>query len=205
MWDALNLAEDAEVAARLYIAGKKPAVINVRHWEEAPVDFRSWLKQRTRWYRGWLQSLWKYAGMLRRLRIIKRIGVINFLTFLLMFLNPLIVVLNIVLYWFTILWLLEYFGFLPIVLSNVAPFIMFLPALLNIVYYFTWIEGAKLEGIKIRKLMHIPQMLFYINVMLPIAALRALYQAVTKPVFWEKTHHPGRGVRGFVKEKNQQD
>jgi len=202
MWDSLNLAEDAEVAARMHIAGKRTVLINARHWEEAPVDFRSWLRQRTRWYRGWLQILWKYGGMLRRLRMIRKLGIINFLTFLLMFLNPLIVVFNIMLYWMTLLWLLEYFGFLPKVISDVVPVFMFLPALLNIVYYSTWIIGAKLERVRIGKLRNIPQILLYVNVMLPVAALRALYQALTKPVFWEKTTHPGRGVKGFVKEKH---
>ena len=25
-------------------------------WEEAPVDFSGWLKQRTRWLKGWMQT-----------------------------------------------------------------------------------------------------------------------------------------------------
>jgi hypothetical protein len=32
------------------------------------------------------------------------------------------------------------------------------------------------------------------NVMMPIAAFRALYQEIFKPVMWEKTVHEGRGV-----------
>jgi glycosyltransferase XagB len=37
-------------------------------------------------------------------------------------------------------------------------------------------------------------LLFYMNVMMPIAALRALYQEIFKGVAWEKTTHEGRGV-----------
>jgi hypothetical protein len=33
------------------------------------------------------------------------------------------------------------------------------------------------------------------NVMMPLASLRAFYQELFKPVFWEKTTHKGRGVR----------
>ena len=46
-WDATNLAEDAEVGIRLAVAGGHVAVIDSRHWEEAPVSYEAWLKQRT--------------------------------------------------------------------------------------------------------------------------------------------------------------
>jgi hypothetical protein len=46
-------------------------------------------------------------------------------------------------------------------------------------------------------------MLFYFYVMLPLASLRVLWQEMFRPVFWEKTAHPGRGVRGFVTEPPQ--
>jgi cellulose synthase/poly-beta-1,6-N-acetylglucosamine synthase-like glycosyltransferase len=42
-----KVSEDAELSIRLRIAGW-----NSRHWEEAPLKFKPWLKQRTRWYRG---------------------------------------------------------------------------------------------------------------------------------------------------------
>ena len=35
-------------------------------------------------------------------------------------------------------------------------------------------------------------MFFYTNVMMPIAAFRAMYQEIFKPVSWEKTEHPGK-------------
>jgi len=39
--------------------------------------------------------------------------------------------------------------------------------------------------------------------MLPLASLRALWQEMFRPVIWEKTAHPGRGVRGFVTEPSK--
>jgi cellulose synthase/poly-beta-1,6-N-acetylglucosamine synthase-like glycosyltransferase len=61
MWNPLNLAEDAELAPRLHLNGYRTVVINGRHWEEAPVKVKAWLRQRTRWFRGWLQSLFDHG------------------------------------------------------------------------------------------------------------------------------------------------
>lgn len=40
LWNSLNLAEDAEIAIRLTLQGKKICVIDTKHWEEAPVELR---------------------------------------------------------------------------------------------------------------------------------------------------------------------
>jgi hypothetical protein len=45
-------------------------------------------------------------------------------------------------------------------------------------------------------------MFVYMNVMMPLASLRAFYQELFKKVFWEKTAHAGRGVRWGVAEKH---
>jgi len=106
-WDPTNLAEDAEVGIRLAIAGWRVAVIDGRHWEEAPVTFHAWLRQRTRWFRGWMQSLWKYLGFMVTPTAGKRLGFKQLITIVLMLLAPFIVVLNWLAYGLTIYWLLE--------------------------------------------------------------------------------------------------
>jgi hypothetical protein len=120
----------------------------------------------------------------------------TFSTFM-MLVAPLIVVLNWVSYGITALWLLEGAGIVPFQLltSITFPFWTAVPVSFNALYLFIWLKGAKLEGVPFQRLhLILPQMVWYMNVMMPIAATRALYQEIFKPVMWEKTVHEGRGV-----------
>ncbi len=194
-WDPTNLAEDAELAIRLMLGGKRIGVVDARQWEEAPVTFKAWIKQRSRWYRGWLQSLWKYVPILVRLSTIKRIGVANTISTLCMLISPIIVAFNYIAYLLTILWILEYTGILTTnITDNLFPSYSILPLAFNLIYYLTWFNGASLEGIRY-SIKDILYAFIYMNIMMTLAAYRALYQCIFKDVFWEKTMHEGRGVK----------
>jgi cellulose synthase/poly-beta-1,6-N-acetylglucosamine synthase-like glycosyltransferase len=199
-WDATNLAEDAEVGIRLALAGGHVAVIDSRHWEEAPVNFEAWLKQRTRWFRGWMQSLWKYLSFLGSPTAVRRLGLRTLLTVILMLLSPFIVVINWVAYGLTLIWFLYAYHIVNFGFPIQFPFWMMIPFVFNFIYYYVWLRGASLEGMGSKRKLakYVPHMFFYCNIMMPVASIRALYQEIFKPVFWEKTTHPGRGVRWAV-------
>gem|GEM_PF-166909 len=55
-WDAWNVTEDADLAVRLARRGFTSTVIASTTHEEAPLEVAAWLKQRSRWYKGWLQT-----------------------------------------------------------------------------------------------------------------------------------------------------
>lgn len=55
-WDAYNVTEDAELGYRFARSGWRTATIGPPTWEEAPVTFSAWLRQRTRWIKGHLQT-----------------------------------------------------------------------------------------------------------------------------------------------------
>lgn len=59
-WDELNLTEDFELGLRLYFQNRKVAMIEAVTLEESPLGWQCWLKQRTRWQRGKIQTLKKY-------------------------------------------------------------------------------------------------------------------------------------------------
>lgn len=201
-WDPLNLAEDAELALRLHLHGYRTVVIDARHWEEAPVDFNSWLRQRTRWFRGWLQSLFAHGPAITWMGIKHPRSLVNVLSILMMLVAPLIVVFNWVAYGMTALYLLEFFDVIGTdYMSGTFPVIAILPLFFNVLYYGVWYVGKELERIPVSFLKRLPHFVFYANVMMPIAALRALYQELFKDVFWEKTRHPGRGARWAMVEK----
>jgi len=55
-WDPWNVTEDADLAVRLARAGLRSTVIASTTFEEAPLSFTAWLRQRSRWYKGWMQT-----------------------------------------------------------------------------------------------------------------------------------------------------
>lgn len=55
-WDPFNVTEDADLGLRLARFGGAAVMIAPPTWEEAPVRFRDWFNQRTRWTKGHLQT-----------------------------------------------------------------------------------------------------------------------------------------------------
>jgi len=71
-WDAWNVTEDADLGFRLARFGYRSVTFDSTTWEEAPIRFKAWLGQRSRWIKGWMQTwsvhmrsprrLWREAG-----------------------------------------------------------------------------------------------------------------------------------------------
>lgn len=53
-WDPFNVTEDADLGIRLARRGLKVGTLASTTWEEAPPDLPNWLRQRTRWLKGWM-------------------------------------------------------------------------------------------------------------------------------------------------------
>lgn len=56
-WDAWNVTEDADLGIRLARSGYRVADLPSSTWEEAPITLRAWLWQRTRWMKGFMQTI----------------------------------------------------------------------------------------------------------------------------------------------------
>src|ERR1700709_2668996 len=71
-WDAWNVTEDADLGFRLARFGYRSVTFDSTTNEEAPIRFKAWLGQRSRWMKGWMQTwsvhmrkpgrLWREAG-----------------------------------------------------------------------------------------------------------------------------------------------
>lgn len=55
-WDPYNVTEDADLGLRLARDGYRFAVISKPTLEDAPMRHRDWFFQRSRWYKGWMQT-----------------------------------------------------------------------------------------------------------------------------------------------------
>ncbi|MCI4677207.1 glycosyltransferase [Rhodoblastus acidophilus] len=74
-WDAWNVTEDADLGLRFARLGYEVGVIAATTYEDAPTDIASWLGQRSRWMKGWMQTL---AVFLRTPRKhVRKIGLIQ--------------------------------------------------------------------------------------------------------------------------------
>lgn len=55
-WDSYNVTEDADLGMRLARFGYGVDVINRPTTEDAPENYKDWKTQRTRWFKGWMQT-----------------------------------------------------------------------------------------------------------------------------------------------------
>jgi cellulose synthase/poly-beta-1,6-N-acetylglucosamine synthase-like glycosyltransferase len=55
-WDPYNVTEDADLGIRLARSGFRTTVIQSTTYEEAPAHLVAWTRQRTRWFKGYLQT-----------------------------------------------------------------------------------------------------------------------------------------------------
>jgi cellulose synthase/poly-beta-1,6-N-acetylglucosamine synthase-like glycosyltransferase len=80
-WDPYNVTEDADLGIRLARFGYRCAVINSTTYEEAPTKVGRWLGQRSRWFKGWMQTFLVHMREPRRL--LRELGPRGFVTFVL--------------------------------------------------------------------------------------------------------------------------
>jgi cellulose synthase/poly-beta-1,6-N-acetylglucosamine synthase-like glycosyltransferase len=66
-WDPYNVTEDADLGICLHRLGYRSATLSSATYEEAPARFGAWLRQRTRWYKGWIQTWLVHMRRPRRL------------------------------------------------------------------------------------------------------------------------------------------
>jgi cellulose synthase/poly-beta-1,6-N-acetylglucosamine synthase-like glycosyltransferase len=191
-WDAYNVTEDADLGTRIARLGGRVAVLDSTTWEEPPGKLGVWMRQRTRWLKGFMMT-W-LVHMRRPVRLLRELGPAGFLGFnaylggivLSALVHPLFV------------------GYL-IYASATGQFLE-LPetalgsALLAIALFnllFGYISGMALAAVAVLRrgwlflIPHILLMPLY-WLLISAAAYRAALQLVANPYLWEKTPHAAR-------------
>jgi cellulose synthase/poly-beta-1,6-N-acetylglucosamine synthase-like glycosyltransferase len=179
-WDAYNVTEDADLGMRLARLGYRSGLIASTTYEEAPAALGPWLRQRTRWLKGWIQT-WS-IHMRQPLRLKRELGLPGFLTLQLIVggnvLAALVHPLFSVAFVYaavqdTSLWLTTIYG------SSVLCGYVASAAL-------GWLGLAR-RGLLIKAWALLLTPLHWL--LLSLAAWRALYQLIVCPYAWEKTAH----------------
>jgi cellulose synthase/poly-beta-1,6-N-acetylglucosamine synthase-like glycosyltransferase len=78
-WDPFNVTEDCDLGVRLGREGLRVAMLDSTTWEEAVPRVRPWIKQRSRWVKGYVQTY--LVHMRRPLCLWKQLGLRGFIDF----------------------------------------------------------------------------------------------------------------------------
>lgn len=187
-WDAYNVTEDADLGIRLARMGYRCGTINSPTYEEAPVYFKDWLPQRTRWVKGWMQTL---LVILRSpIKLVKALGWQKF--FILHFVLT-SVVLSVIIHPVVLLvFFVQLYNFIVGHYQTV-----FESAVVGI-STFTLIAGYLTYGFLAltvtKDKTFIPNRMWIFALpaywlLISIAGWRAIFQLFTAPHKWEKTEH----------------
>ena len=197
-WDPYNVTEDADLGIRIFKDGYKTAVVDSRTWEEANSQLDNWLRQRSRWIKGYMQT-W-LVHMRNPLKLIKELGFKGFLGFQGMVLGtPLLTLLNPFFWFLVILW----YAYQPAWIELLFPGGIYYIALIqlvigNFLFIFSYVLGMYwvIEELSAEKSTHFSYKLVKYALLSPIywllmsvAAFKAFWQLITKPFYWEKTTH----------------
>jgi cellulose synthase/poly-beta-1,6-N-acetylglucosamine synthase-like glycosyltransferase len=186
-WDAFNVAKDADLGVRIARGGLDTAVIDSTTWEEANSRVGNWIRQRSRWVKGYMQ-VWLVA-MRRPVRLLRALGPWRAFCFHVAVGGvPFVLLLNPVYWALTLLYALTAWGLVPQLFPTPVFVISILTALIgNLVFIYLSIYGLiKRERYGLVPLMFLSPLYWVLQ---SIAAWKALYQLFANPHYWEKTTH----------------
>jgi cellulose synthase/poly-beta-1,6-N-acetylglucosamine synthase-like glycosyltransferase len=188
-WDPYNVTEDADLGIRLARCGYRTDMIASTTHEEAPAHFGPWLRQRTRWFKGWMQT-W-LVHMRHPIKLYRDLGPAGFLAVQLVaggnalsaLVHPLCLAgLIYAALQRTLMW------------HNDDLAASILAALYGINIAIGYLTSAFIgwHGLRRRGQTAVARVLFLTPLhwlLLSLAAWRALYQLLFAPYRWEKTEH----------------
>ena len=188
-WDPFNVTEDADLGMRLHRAGYRVETLDSTTYEEACCQSVPWIKQRTRWLKGWMQTFGVH--MRSPLTTLRETGLTGFLAFHAYFAGIIVSSLAHPLFYLVLAYdawngtLFERGG-------TLGDDVLLAVAVTNFVggYVVNIALGAmSLRGTKHKRLwphvLFIPVYWLYVSA----AAYRAVWQLFYAPFYWEKTEH----------------
>ena len=187
-WDPYNVTEDADLGIRLYRHGFKSKMLASTTYEEACSSFSSWLNQRTRWLKGWMQTY--IVHMRSPLRLWQQLGTWRFIGFQAIFGAP---VLSFLVHPF-------FLGFLIFTTpfdqqpQSVGMAGLWSISMFNLASGYLSSMLLGFFALRRRRYGQLVKSLFFIPLYwmaISFAAYCALFQLLVRPFYWEKTQHYG--------------
>jgi len=193
-WDPFNVTEDCDLGVRLYVEGRRTVPLDSTTWEEATFRVMPWIRQRSRWFKGYLQT---YLVHLRgQLELLRRGGPRSLLHFHMIFGANCFCLLMSPVYWLlTVLWFATRSEFV----SSFYPLWVLIPALLSFLAgNAAFVLSAMLACLARKRYWLIPYCLLIpvYWVFMSLGAWKGALQLISRPFHWEKTPHRGIVTQG---------
>jgi cellulose synthase/poly-beta-1,6-N-acetylglucosamine synthase-like glycosyltransferase len=185
VWDAYNVTEDADLGIRIARFGYECSTITAETAEEAPFTLKSWIKQRSRWIKGYIQTY--FVHMKSPGKLLREIGMKKFIGFQIFIGGTFFVFLTLIP--MLILSILIWTSFLDIEMNKVFKYMSFANFLAS--FLFMIISSFYVTCFRNWSGMFFAVLLFpFYWILHCIASFRALSQIISKKsYFWEKTEH----------------
>lgn len=185
-WDAHNVTEDADLGVRLARRGWRTELIDCVTLEEANCRILPWIKQRSRWQKGFVMT-WR-VHMRRPATLLREIGPRAFLGLQILLLGSVAQALLAPLLWS--------FWLMALMLPHPADALMPAPQLVTMVGLFLGAEAINIacavwavRGPAHRHLIPWAPALHVYNMLATFSAWKALHEVATRPFYWDKTEH----------------
>ncbi|MBX2855667.1 MAG: glycosyltransferase [Rhodobacteraceae bacterium] len=186
-WDAHNVTEDADLGLRLVRAGWRCGLVDSDTQEEAACKFWPWVKQRSRWIKGYMQT-W-IAHMRHPWRAMREFGLWGFCGVQALLLGAVVSYLAQPLFWIAVIWRLW---------SGDAIWGEAQLGVLGAVFVALLITGqvvvmiAAIWAVHRRKMGWLIPCCLSLLIYWPLgacAAYKALWELILYPFHWDKTEH----------------
>jgi len=186
-WDAHNVTEDADLGMRLARFGFATRVIDSTTLEEANCRTGAWIRQRSRWLKGYAAT-W-ITHMRRPLRLWRDLGPAGFLGFQVILLGGLTAYLALPLLWI---------GWAASALWGLPPWLALLPGDLLTGFWTSLLAGQAvmlltcLRALSLTRQWRLAPVVLSLPLYWPLgamAAYRAVMELVVAPFRWHKTRH----------------
>jgi glycosyltransferase XagB len=186
-WDPFNVTEDADLGIRAYAKGYKIGTINSTTYEEANKTVSGWIKQRSRWVKGYMQTF--LVHMRNPFKLLSKIGIRGMFSFFLFIGGtPATFLINLPLWIIFIVWLV----FKPAWITEVFPAWVLYISLFNLLIGNSMVVYMNMLAVFRRRLYNLVTFAL-LNpiywILHSLASYKALWQLITDPFYWEKTSH----------------
>ncbi|MGA9761481.1 MAG: glycosyltransferase [Gaiellaceae bacterium] len=188
-WDAFNVTEDADLGVRASLHGYTVGVIDSTTYEEACSKLRPWIRQRTRWIKGYMQTAIVHSRRPRSL--LGEGGLRGVFGFLFLIAGTPVTFLAVPIMWLlSLLWFLglpggtEIAHFFPHPFATICVVGFIAGNVLMIALNLLAVVRRRIYGLALWALAAPFYWLLH-----SFAAWRALVQLAHNPFYWEKTPH----------------
>jgi len=194
-WDPYNVTEDCDLGVRIARMRKKTKILDSVTWEEANCQVGNWVRQRSRWTKGFMQTY--LVHMRNPVRLLRDLGLANFLGFqVLVGGTPFCLLVNPFFWLVSVAWVLTQASLIEALFPGGVYYLGMISMVFgNFIFIYLALTGAMFRE-QYSSVKYMLAIYFY-WILMSVGAYKALWQLFARPHYWEKTEH------GLLKRKRE--